>query len=593
MKTENRAPFIITSLYAVSGALWIYFSDRWLPHFVDTAAEITIWGTYKGWFYVCVTSLLLYWLIRSFVKKLVGYQQALEKENRDCKSSQTAVRESEERFRSMVETTSDWIWEMNAEDIYTYSSPKIKDFLGYEPQEILGRTPFELMPAHEAEHVRDQFQGYKKGKKPFLGLENKNIHKDGRLIVLETSGVPIFDAHGNFTGYRGIDRDITNHKHLEEQLLHAQKMEAVGELAGGIAHDFNNILTAITGYVYILQARLDDEILKKHVEQIDIAAQRAVALTNKLLTFSRKQIICLHPVIINETLHRLEKFLFRLIREDVEIKTHYTSEILTVLGDEGQIEQVMMNLVNNARDAMPSGGVLNISSAGVELDRDFVEAHGYGKPGMYALISVSDTGTGMEEKLLERIFEPFFTTKEVGKGTGLGLAIVYGIVKQHDGYITASSEPGKGTRFNVYFPLICGTREKSKKPFVSAASGGTGTILIAEDDRDTMLFMKALFEEFGYSVIEAFDGEDAVEKFNKNRDSINLLILDMIMPKKNGKAAYESIKKIRPDVKTIFLSGYTSDIMDSQGISEQGLNFFSKPVTPCKLLEKVKEMLTC
>ena len=275
----------------------------------------------------------------------------------------------------------------------------------------------------------------------------------------------------------------------------------------------------------------------------------------------------------------------------MEIKTNYTSETLTVLGDEGQIEQVMMNLVNNARDAMPSGGVLNISCSEVELGRDFVEAHGYGKPGMYALISVSDTGTGMDEKLLERIFEPFFTTKEVDKGTGLGLAIVYGIVKQHDGYITASSEPGKGSTFNVYFPLASGTKEESKKPLVSAPSGGTGTILIAEDDRDAMLFMKALFEEFGYSVIEAFDGEDAVEKFNKNKNAINLLILDMIMPKMNGKAAYESIKKISPDVKTIFLSGYTSDIMDSQGISEKGLNFFSKPVTPFKLLEKVKEML--
>ena len=304
MKTENRAPCIIAVFYAVLGVLWIYITDRWLPHFVDTVAEITVWETYKGWLFICVTSLLLYWLIRSYVKKLVVYQHALEKENRDCLSSQSVVRDSEERFRSMVEATSDWIWEVNTEDIYTYSSPKIKDFLGYEPQEILGRTPFELMPAHEAEQVKAQLQGYKKEKKPFLGLENKNIHKDGRIIVLETSGVPIFDAHGNFAGYRGIDRDITNHKHLEEQLLHAQKMEAVGELAGGIAHDFNNILTAITGYDYILQARLNDEILKKYVEQIDIASQRAVALTNKLLAFSRKQIICLQPVIINETLHR-------------------------------------------------------------------------------------------------------------------------------------------------------------------------------------------------------------------------------------------------------------------------------------------------
>jgi PAS domain S-box-containing protein len=592
MKTENKAPFIIAFLYAVAGALWIYLSDRWLPRFVDSTAQITIWGTYKGWFYVCVTSLLLYWLIRSYVIKLVDYQQALEKENLDCKASRAAMQESEEKFRSMVETTSDWIWEINAEDVYTYSSPKINEFLGYEPREILGRTPFELMPANEAEQLRDRFNSYKNEKKPFFAITNKNIHKDGRIIVLETSGIPVFDAQGNFSGYRGIDRDVTDHKQLEEQLLHAQKMEAVGELAGGIAHDFNNILTAITGYVYILQAKLDDEVLKNHVEQIDIAAQRAVALTNKLLTFSRKQIVCLQPVVINETLHRLEKFLFRLIREDVEIQTNYTSETLTVLGDEGQIEQVMMNLVNNARDAMPSGGVLKISSASVELGRDFIEAHGYGKPGMYALITVTDTGTGMDEKLLDRIFEPFFTTKEVDKGTGLGLAIVYGIVKQHNGFITASSEQGKGASFNVYFPLTSSTQQDWGKPFVPASAGGTGTILIAEDDRETMLFMKALFEEYGYSVIEAVDGEDAIEKFDKNNAAINLLILDMIMPKKSGKAVYEAIKKIRPDMKTIFLSGYAGDILESQGISGQDLNFFSKPVTPYKLLEKVKEMLS-
>ncbi len=507
------------------------------------------------------------------------------------KRSENALRESEARFRSLVEATSDWIWEIDENDVFVYSSPKVKDFLGFEPYEVIGKTPFDLLPANEIKEIKGFFHSCKKEARAFSGLENKNIHKDGRIVVLESSGVPIFDSGGRLTGYRGIDRDITGHKQLEEQLMHAQKMEAIGELAGGIAHDFNNILTAIMGYVYILQVRIKDETLGKYVEQINYSSQRAASLVAKLLAFSRKQIICLHPVKVNETIRRAENLLSRVIREDIEIRTDMSEEELVVLGDEGQIEQVIMNLATNAQDAMPSGGSLTIQSGKCVLDREFVHAHGYGNPGSYAVITFVDTGSGMDEKTRERIFEPFFTTKEIGKGTGLGLSIVYGIIKQHDGYIDVSSMPGKGCSFSVYLPLGRKVPDKSAPPVLSQSAGGSGTILVGEDDTDARRFIKTILEEFGYTVIEAVNGCDAIEKYGENKDRIRLVVLDVVMPRKNGLEAYEEMRKTNPDIKTIFLSGYPDDILDTRNIPGDGPHFMEKPVEPWKLLEVVKTLL--
>jgi PAS domain S-box-containing protein len=507
------------------------------------------------------------------------------------KRSEGALRESEARFRSLVEATSDWIWEIDENDKFVYSSPKLKDFLGFEPGEAIGKTPFDFMPANEAKEIQEMFNAFKKEAKAFSGLENRNVHKDGRIVVLESSGVPVLDAHGRPTGYRGIDRDITGHKHLEEQLMHAQKMEAIGELAGGIAHDFNNILTAIMGYVYILQVRVKDETLGKYVDQISYSAQRAASLVGKLLAFSRKQIICLHPVKINETIRRADNLLSRLIREDIEIRTFLCNEELVILGDEGQIEQVIMNLATNAQDAMPSGGTLTIQSGRCVLDREFVHSHGYGNPGNYAVLAFMDTGCGMDENTRERIFEPFFTTKEIGKGTGLGLSIVYGIIKQHEGYIDVTSEPGKGSTFSVYFPLARKAPEQPVFPPVSISAGGSGTILVGEDDSDTRRFIKTILEEFGYSVIEAVNGSDAIEKYGENRERIRLVVLDVVMPKQNGMEAYDEMRKSNPDLKTIFLSGYPDNVLDTGNIPDNGPLFMEKPVKPWKLLEKIKTLL--
>jgi CheY-like chemotaxis protein len=259
--------------------------------------------------------------------------------------------------------------------------------------------------------------------------------------------------------------------------------------------------------------------------------------------------------------------------------------------DSGQIEQVLMNLTTNARDAMPHGGILTISTEVANLNNEFIKTHGYGEIGEYALISVSDTGMGMDKNTKERIFEPFFTTKEFGRGTGLGLAMVYGIIKQHNGYINCYSEPGRGTIFRIYLPLIKSKTEKIEQAAIPELRGGTETVLIAEDDTAISKLIKGLLQEFGYTVIDAKDGEDAVRKFVENKDMVQILLLDVVMPRKNGKETFEEIKKIKPGIKAIFMSGYTADIINEKGILEEGINFIPKPISPHELLRKVREIL--
>ncbi|MBF8251003.1 MAG: sensor histidine kinase response regulator, PAS, PAS and PAS, partial [Deltaproteobacteria bacterium] len=406
---------------------------------------------------------------------------------------------------------------------------------------------------------------------------------------------PIRNAQGVITNFIGIHEDVTERRKLEDQLRHSQKLEALGQLVGGIAHDFNNMLTAIIGFAGILEMKMKkDDPLIVNVEQVIEAAKRGASLTSSLLVFGRKQAIFPRPLNLNEIIEKVEKLLLRLIGEDIELKTVILDKELNVTADPLQIEQVLINLATNARDAMSKEGVLTIETSREEIDRKFINSHGYGEIGEYALISVSDTGAGMDEKIREKVFEPFFTTKEVGKGTGLGLAIVYGIVKQHNGYITVYSELGKGTTFKIYLPMTKPvTRDAA--PVETAASTasatGTETVLVAEDDKSVMKLSKTLLETFGYTVIEAVNGEEAVQKYMENKDMIKLLILDVIMPKKNGKDAYEEIKKITPEARAIFMSGYTADIMHTKGIIENGMVFISKPISPTDFIKKVREVL--
>ncbi|MBI4684331.1 MAG: response regulator [Nitrospirae bacterium] len=421
-----------------------------------------------------------------------------------------------------------------------------------------------------------------------------HVHKKGgNPFNVETKSFPMKNAAGEIVSVIEIINDITEKCKLEDQLRQAQKMEAIGQIAAGISHDFNNILTAIIGYASILQMKMrPDDPLIIHLDQILSSADRAASLTQSLLAFSRKQVSNPAKVNLNSVVKRVEKFLVRVIGEDIELKTTLPNEDLTVMADTSQMEQVFMNLATNARDAMPNGGTISISTGTVHLDRGFIKMHGYGEPGAYVLIAFTDIGTGMDKRTIDRIFDPFFTTKEIGKGTGLGLSIVYGIVKQHGGYINCYSELGKGTTFRIYLPMTKAEGpQKTKTPERVAPAGGTETILVAEDDDAVRKLSIHLLEESGYKVIEAVNGEDAVEIFMTHRDEIQLLFFDLIMPKINGREAYEKIKHVRQDVKALFTSGYPEEHIYKQDIIAQGLDFIAKPAPPAVLLSKIREVL--
>lgn len=418
-------------------------------------------------------------------------------------------------------------------------------------------------------------------------------------MFIEIEAIPRFDSNHQVIGVIHVVRDITARKKAEEerdrleaQLRHSQKIEAIGTLTAGISHEFNNILTAIIGYGEFLQEGIDeDNPLRTYVDMVHASAIRAANLTQGLLAYSRKQIIKPKPVRLNEIVKNIGILLSRLIGENIELRKILADKDLVVMADAGQIEQVLMNLATNARDAMPDGGLLTIETGHMELNDEFIKAHDYGKPGNYASISITDSGAGMDEKTRERIFEPFFTTKELGKGTGLGLAMVYGIIKQHEGYITVYSGPGKGTTFKIYLPVIKMGVEDTKSVENPRIKGGEETVLVAEDDFAVRKLVKDILRRSGYKVITAEDGEDAVNKFKENKEEIQLILLDVIMPGKDGKEAYKEIKNINPDIKTLFLSGYTKDLLNEKGILEEGLNFIAKPVSHNELLKKVKEVL--
>lgn len=463
----------------------------------------------------------------------------------------------------------------------------VSDIIGKHCYEISHRKDIPCYELGEECSVRYTFE---------TGEPCSSVHthydKDNTPLYISMKSYPMKNASGKIDSVIEIVHDITEKKKLEAQLLHAQKMEAIGQFAGGIAHDFNNILTAIIGYGNLLQIGLNqDETMSGYVDSIVDSAEKAASLTQALLAFSRKQLINTKPVNINEIIIAIEKLLPRLIGEDIEVSVHLSSEDLIVIADAPQIEQVLMNLATNARDAMSDGGSLIIRTDVLILDDDFINAHGFGSRGHYALISVMDTGHGMDNITKEKIFEPFFTTKEVGKGTGLGLSMAYGIVEQHGGYIDVYSELGKGTVFKIYLPLIKSNVEEVKPAAISMPKTGTEVILLAEDDKEVRNLTRNVLDSFGYQVIEAVNGEDAINKFIKDKDKIQFLIFDLIMPKKNGKEAFEAIKKIRPDMKVLFMSGYADDIIQKKGALEEGITLMQKPNSPYELLRKLRELL--
>jgi signal transduction histidine kinase/CheY-like chemotaxis protein len=429
------------------------------------------------------------------------------------------------------------------------------------------------------------------GEKEF-DLEFRVLHPDGSFMLVKCNAGLVRDSAGSVVRMIGITQDVTERRNLEEQLRQAQKMEAIGQLAGGIAHDFNNILTAIYGYCNFLQMKVGKgEPYRTEIDQIFSAAEKAANLTRSLLAFSRKQVMTPKTVNLNDIVMNVGKLLNRIIGEDIRMKTEFMTNPLWTFADTGQIEQVLMNLAANARDAMPDGGVLTIETQQAAIDELFVHTHGFGVPGKYALISVSDTGGGMDAETQKRIFEPFYTTKEMGKGTGLGLAIVYGVVKQHDGFITLSSEPDKGSVFRIYLPLTDAETSNDGEEEIEAPAMGSETVLVAEDDASIREIVESTLRKFGYNVIIAQDGKEAVDKFKENSEKVDIIVIDMIMPKKSGKEALEEIRKIRPGVKILFISGYSPDLLHNRGFIDSGEEVMIKPFHSLELLRKVRSKL--
>jgi signal transduction histidine kinase/CheY-like chemotaxis protein len=422
---------------------------------------------------------------------------------------------------------------------------------------------------------------------------NDNITKEGRLISCEWYNTPLVDEAGRVLGVASLVQDVTERVALEDRLRQSQKMEAVGRLAGGIAHDFNNLLTVILGYSQILTDGVPaGSRLAESTTQIKSAAERAAGITRQLLAFSRKQVLSPRVINLNEVMLSLDSLLRRLIGEDIEVLTVPANDLGSVRADPGQIEQVIMNLALNARDAMPAGGKLTLETSNVDLDSSYARDDVPVEPGRYVMLAVSDSGEGMSEETQSRIFEPFYTTKEVGKGTGLGLSMVYGIVKQSGGYIWVYSEPHRGTTFKIYLPRTeqpAETTVVEKRP--SNVQRGTETILLVEDDPQLRQLSSTVLAHCGYDMLVAASPEEGLAICQSNHKDIRLLVTDVVMPRMNGRQLAEKIVAVCPKVRVLYISGYTNNAIVHYGVLDPGLWFLPKPFSLSALVAKVREVL--
>ncbi|MBE0604340.1 MAG: PAS domain S-box protein, partial [Deltaproteobacteria bacterium] len=471
-------------------------------------------------------------------------------------------------------------------------NPTAERIFGWKAEEAIGKNACELIvPAESRAEVELIWSRLLEGDEADYSV-NANVRKDGKIITCEWFNALLRDAAGNATGVLSMAHDVTEKTELVKQLQAAQRMEAVGTLAGGIAHDFNNALTGIVGFGELLRNKVERDHQAQHdLDQILLCAERAATLTRQLLTFARRQVIEPVNLDLSALVENLMRLIGKVVGEHIQVTTTLEMNIPTIYADRGQIEQVAMNLCLNAKDAMPMGGKLVVETKDVVLGEEDVRRNPYMKVGRYALLAVSDTGVGMEEKIRERVFEPFFTTKGPDKGTGLGLAMVYGIVKQHGGFIHLYSEPDKGTSFRVYFPAV--ERQPDPDPErrrEEIVRGGKETILLAEDEEAIRLLFEQALEALGYDVLVARNGEEAIGISARNRE-IALAVMDMVMPRKGGKEAFDEMRKRNPRLKAIFMSGYSADAIHDSFVLTPGMPFLQKPFGPAILARKVREVL--
>ncbi len=510
------------------------------------------------------------------------------------KKAEAALREAEEKYRSIFENAVEGIFQSTPEGRFIAVNPAMARILGYaSPEELLTHRTDISAQHYVDENSRATLERMLAEHGVVVGFECEVFRKDISRIWTVENIRAVRDDGGTLVYYEGSIEDITERKTLEQQLRQSQKMEAVGQLAGGIAHDFNNLLTAITGYSELTMMRLQaEDPLLRNLEEIKKAGDRAAALTRQLLAFSRKQVLQPKVLDLNSVVSGLENMLRRLIGEDVDLRTVLKPELGSVKADPGQIEQVIMNLAVNARDAMPRGGKLTIETGNVFLDEEYARRHVAVSSGQYVMLAVSDTGTGMDEETQARIFEPFFTTKELGKGTGLGLSTVYGIVKQSGGSIWVYSEPGRGTTFKVYLPLVGeGGQEYRRRDEVEEAVRGTETVLLAEDEEVVLRLAREVLETYGYRVLEAANGGAALLICERHEEPIHLLITDVVMPEMSGRELADRLASLRPDMKVLYMSGYTDNAIVHQGVLDEEANFIQKPFAPRLLARKVREVL--
>jgi PAS domain S-box-containing protein len=499
----------------------------------------------------------------------------------------------EELFRLISENAADMIAVVNADGKRLYNSPAYERILGYTTDELQNTSSLEQVHPDDRNLVEEAATEARAGG-VCRTIQYRMRHKDGAWHILESVASAVLDAHGKMEKLVIVNRDVTARRNLEEQFRQAQKMEAVGRLSGGVAHDFNNLLGVIIGYAEFLQENLEPEnALRSSVDEILNAGKRAASLTRQLLAFSRQQVLDPKVVNLNGAVSDMEKLLRRLIGEDVELSTRLASDLGQVKADQGQLEQVVMNLAVNARDAMPQGGKLTIATENVVMDEAFVRRYPYPvQPGPYVCLSVTDTGSGMDTETKARAFEPFFTTKEKGKGTGLGLSTVYGVVKQSGGYIDIFSSLGSGTTFKIYLPRINDPVNLQAPAQGEAGSfEGKETILLAEDEGSLRTLTRTTLERCGYKVLEAKDGVEALAQSEAYDLPIDLLLTDIVMPGMGGPALAQELTRRRPDVRVVYMSGYTGQMIGKQVPINPGSDFLSKPFTRAVLTAKIREAL--
>lgn len=535
-------------------------------------------------------------LIRKLEQRTLQLEEANRRLQEDIAARERverALRESEERFRQLAENIEDvfWLGDLEARDL-CYVSAAYEVVWGYPRTSLhtAERHWLEAVHPEDRERVVDSLRRYASGE---WDETYRIVHPDGGVRWIRSRSYPVRDDRGRVYRVAAVSRDVTEYRRLEEQFRHAQKMEAVGRFAGGVAHDFNNLLSVVLSYAGLLLAELPEGApARQDIEEMKRAGERGAALTRQLLAFSRQQILAPKVLDLRQVVRGMDTMLHRLLGEDIGLSIIAADVKGKVFADPSQIEQVVMNLAINARDAMPRGGKLTIEVCDVDLDASYATVRPDVTPGPHVMLAVTDTGIGMDATVRERAFEPFFTTKERGKGTGLGLSTVFGIVKQSQGHIDVYSEPGLGTTFKVYFPCtgrVVETTPPSSGP--GRAVTGTECVLLVEDDDQVRELARAVLQRNGYAVLSAADGVEALELSTRFPGDIQLLLTDVVMPRMRGPELARRLRETRPETRVLYVSGYTENSILHHGTLEPGVSFLQKPITPQALLRKVRETL--